>query len=90
MEKHACVQALHVSFINSLSSSEKSQYISDSTLNLSDTFFEDALKELMKQLNESEAETLPGVYKYIIYNNDIILFHIVYELRYIIYSFLIL
>jgi hypothetical protein len=44
----------------------------------------------MKQLNESEAETLPGVYKYIIYNNDIILFHIVYELRYIIYSFLIL
>lgn len=60
VEKHAAVQALHLSFISSLSTAEKTAFIADSTLNLPDSFFEAATAELSKQLNESEAETLLG------------------------------
>lgn len=60
VEKHACVQALHVSFIQSLSAAEKDAYLSDKSLNLSASFFEDAAAELNKQLDESDADTLPG------------------------------
>lgn len=61
VEKHACVQALHISYIHSLSTAEKKALIGDSSLNLPDSFFEDALTELSKQLDESEADTLPGM-----------------------------
>ena len=58
VEKHACIQSLHLSYIQSLSSEEKRSVIEE--LNLSAGFFDDAVVELSKQLNESEAETLLG------------------------------
>lgn len=60
VEKHACVQSLHLSYIQSLSKAEKDEFIANKSLNLSDAFFEDASGEFLKQLDASEAETLPG------------------------------
>ena len=60
VEKHACVQALHCSYIRSLSQQQKTDLIADQTLHLPVTFFEEALAELSKQLDESEAESLAG------------------------------
>ena len=69
VEKHASVQALHMSYIHSLSAAEKKTLICDSSLNLPETFFEDALAELSKQLNESESDTLPGTIPHVFHIN---------------------